>query len=39
MVDAVRDYADEVRTRTLPGAEHTYSIDPGELADLRARLG
>jgi 3-methyl-2-oxobutanoate hydroxymethyltransferase len=39
MVDAVRDYADEVRTGRFPAAEHTYSIDPGELADLRARLG
>jgi 3-methyl-2-oxobutanoate hydroxymethyltransferase len=38
MVDAVRDYADEVRRGRFPAPEHTYSIDPGELADLRERL-
>jgi 3-methyl-2-oxobutanoate hydroxymethyltransferase len=38
MVDAVRDYADEVRSGRFPAPEHTYSIDPGELDDLRDRL-
>jgi 3-methyl-2-oxobutanoate hydroxymethyltransferase len=38
MVEAVRDYADEVRSGRFPAPEHTYSIDPGELADLRERL-
>ncbi len=32
MVTAVGDYAAEVRDRRFPAAEHTYSIDPGELA-------
>jgi len=27
-----------VRARRYPGPEHTYSIDPAELAQLRARL-
>jgi 3-methyl-2-oxobutanoate hydroxymethyltransferase len=39
MVAAVAEYADEVRGRRFPAAEHTYSIDPGELAELRASLG
>lgn len=38
MIAAVSEYADEVRGRRFPAPEHTYSIDPGELADLRARL-
>jgi 3-methyl-2-oxobutanoate hydroxymethyltransferase len=38
MVGAVRTYAEEVRSRAFPAAEHTYSIDPGELDDFRARL-
>ncbi len=38
MVAAVSEYASEVRARTFPGPEHTYSIDPGELAELRALL-
>jgi 3-methyl-2-oxobutanoate hydroxymethyltransferase len=38
MVEAVREYADEVRTRRFPGPEHVYSIDPDELAVLRERL-
>jgi 3-methyl-2-oxobutanoate hydroxymethyltransferase len=32
MVAAVGEYADEVRSRRFPAAEHTYSIDPAELA-------
>ena len=35
----VAAYAEDVRSRRYPGPEHTYSIDPGELAELRARLG
>ncbi|HZO59742.1 MAG TPA: 3-methyl-2-oxobutanoate hydroxymethyltransferase [Solirubrobacterales bacterium] len=31
MVDGVRAYAEEVRERRFPAAEHTYSIDPEEL--------
>jgi len=32
-------YAAAVRTREYPASEHTYSIPPAELDDLRARLG
>jgi 3-methyl-2-oxobutanoate hydroxymethyltransferase len=39
MVAAVSQYAEEVRTRQFPAPEHTYSIDPAELSDLRGRLG
>jgi 3-methyl-2-oxobutanoate hydroxymethyltransferase len=35
----VSAFAADVRARAYPGPEHTYSIDPGELAELRARLG
>jgi 3-methyl-2-oxobutanoate hydroxymethyltransferase len=38
MIAAVSEYASEVRARTFPGPEHTYSIDPGELAELRSLL-
>ena len=38
MVEAVREYAEDVRTHRFPGPEHTYSIDPGELEELRSRL-
>jgi 3-methyl-2-oxobutanoate hydroxymethyltransferase len=38
MLDALREYGHEVRTGRFPSAEHTYSIDPGELAALRERL-
>src|SRR3954463_15017123 len=38
MVRGVSAYADDVRTKRYPAAEHTYSIDPGELADFRSRL-
>ena len=34
----VAAFAEDVRTRRYPGPEHTYSIDPAELADLHARL-
>jgi 3-methyl-2-oxobutanoate hydroxymethyltransferase len=39
MNDGVAAYAADVRTRRYPGPEHTYKIDPVELADLQARLG
>jgi 3-methyl-2-oxobutanoate hydroxymethyltransferase len=32
----VSAFAEDVRTRRYPGPEHTYSIDPGELEELRA---
>jgi len=39
MNDGVAAYAEDVRTRRYPGPEHTYKIDPGELAELQALLG
>ena len=38
MVRGVGAFANDVRERRYPAAEHTYSIDPGELADFRQRL-
>ena len=38
MVRGVSAYAEDVRARRYPEPEHTYSIDPGELADFRTRL-
>jgi 3-methyl-2-oxobutanoate hydroxymethyltransferase len=38
MVRGVRAYADDVRQRRYPAAEHTYSIDPGELDDFARGL-
>lgn len=38
MVAGVAQYADDVRTKAYPTAEHTYSIDPGELTDFRGAL-
>jgi 3-methyl-2-oxobutanoate hydroxymethyltransferase len=38
MVRGVTAFADDVRGRRYPEPEHTYSIDPGELADFRTRL-
>ncbi len=35
----VTAYAEDVRLRRYPGPEHTYSIDPAELAELRELLG
>ncbi|HWG09082.1 MAG TPA: 3-methyl-2-oxobutanoate hydroxymethyltransferase [Solirubrobacteraceae bacterium] len=35
----VAAYAEDVRTRRYPGPEHTYKIDPAELAELKAQLG
>ena len=38
MTAAVSDYAEEVRTRRFPTAEHSFSIDPGELRGFREGL-
>ncbi len=38
MVAGVRAYADDVRSGRFPATEHTYSIDPEELAGFRERL-
>ena len=34
----VAAFAEDVRARRYPAPEHTYSIDPGELAELRLLL-
>jgi 3-methyl-2-oxobutanoate hydroxymethyltransferase len=34
----VTAYAEDVRAHRYPGPEHTYSIDPSELAELRSLL-
>ena len=38
MVDGVRAYAADVRAGRFPTAEHSYSIDPDELASLHDQL-
>jgi 3-methyl-2-oxobutanoate hydroxymethyltransferase len=38
MVDGLRSYADEVRSGAFPGAEHIYSVEPAELAELKRYL-
>ncbi len=38
MLDAVSEYAEEVRSRRFPTPEHTFSIDPQELAGFRDGL-
>jgi 3-methyl-2-oxobutanoate hydroxymethyltransferase len=38
MIRGVRAYADDVRGHRYPEADHTYSIDPGELTEFRERL-
>ena len=38
MNSGVSAFAADVRSRAYPGPEHTYSIDPDELSELRARL-
>jgi 3-methyl-2-oxobutanoate hydroxymethyltransferase len=35
----VAAFAEDVRSRRYPGPEHTYSIDPAELAELQTCLG
>jgi 3-methyl-2-oxobutanoate hydroxymethyltransferase len=39
MNDGVSAYAQDVRSRRYPGPEHSYSIDPAELAELKDILG
>jgi len=38
-IAAVTTYSDEVRAGIYPGPEHVYSIEPGELSELRETLG
>ena len=38
MVAGLAEYADDVRRRTFPGPEHTYTIDEEELRHFRAAL-
>ncbi|HEY7891203.1 MAG TPA: 3-methyl-2-oxobutanoate hydroxymethyltransferase [Solirubrobacteraceae bacterium] len=38
ILEALRSYAGEVRAGQFPTSEYTYSIDPGELAELRQQL-
>jgi 3-methyl-2-oxobutanoate hydroxymethyltransferase len=38
MVDGLSAYAAEVRSGAFPGPEHVYSVEPSELAQLRAYL-
>jgi 3-methyl-2-oxobutanoate hydroxymethyltransferase len=38
MVDAVRQYGAEVRSRHFPEPDHVYSVEPAELAEFRRYL-
>jgi 3-methyl-2-oxobutanoate hydroxymethyltransferase len=38
MVEGLRNYAGEVRSGEFPAAEHIYSIEPSELAELKRYL-
>ena len=38
MVAGVRAYAEDVRSRRFPDPEHTYSVDPDELAEFKRYL-
>src|SRR4051795_8015673 len=38
MTDGVRAYADEVRARTFPAKEHTYSVEDDQLAEFKRYL-
>lgn len=38
MVAGVGAYAEDVRSRRFPGAEHVYSVEPSELADFERYL-
>ena len=38
MVEGVRAYAEEVRARRFPDAEHVYSVDPAEVEELKRYL-
>jgi 3-methyl-2-oxobutanoate hydroxymethyltransferase len=39
MVAGVRAFAEDVRTQRYPATDHTYSIDPEQLAHFRSLLG
>ena len=38
MVEGVRSYAEDVRSRRFPGPDHVYAVEPAELADFRSYL-
>ena len=38
MNSGVAAFAEDVRSRRYPGPEHSYKIDPNELAELQALL-
>jgi len=38
MVDGVRSYADDVRSRHFPDADHVYAVDQDAVAELRSYL-
>ncbi len=38
MVEGVRTYADEVRARRFPDAEHVYAVDESEVEELKRQL-
>jgi 3-methyl-2-oxobutanoate hydroxymethyltransferase len=38
MIDAVSQYARDVRARRFPGAEHGYRMDQAEMLEFRSRL-
>jgi 3-methyl-2-oxobutanoate hydroxymethyltransferase len=38
MVEGVRAYTDEVRSRHFPDADHVYSVDPAEVEELQRHL-
>jgi 3-methyl-2-oxobutanoate hydroxymethyltransferase len=38
MVEGVRAYAEEVRARRFPDAEHVYPVDPAEVEELKRYL-
>jgi 3-methyl-2-oxobutanoate hydroxymethyltransferase len=38
MVEGVTAYAEEVRARRFPDAEHVYSVDPAEVEELKRYL-
>jgi 3-methyl-2-oxobutanoate hydroxymethyltransferase len=38
MVGALGSYGEEVRGRSFPGPEHSYAVDPDELAEFRRHL-
>jgi 3-methyl-2-oxobutanoate hydroxymethyltransferase len=39
MVEGVRAYAEDVRSRAFPGPEHSYGIAPEELERLKSAIG